>query len=68
MTAKGWDINIISGGGDFQLISKILQRQRCWGSVISTTRSHPPMDGGGLRRQRDNYIDLEELRDVISQN
>ena len=61
-------IIIFSGDGDFQSLVKSLQRQGVRVSVVSTTRSHPPMIADELRRQADNYIDLEELRDVISQN
>ncbi|MCZ6467184.1 MAG: hypothetical protein O6829_07930, partial [Alphaproteobacteria bacterium] len=34
-------------------------------SVISTIRSSPPMIADDLRRQADNFIELEELKDVI---
>ena len=61
-------LSIFSGDGDFQSLVKSLQRQGVRVSVVSTTRSHPPMIADELRRQADNYIDLEELRDVISQN
>ena len=56
------------GDGDFQSLVKSLQRQGVRVSVVSTNRSHPPMIADELRRQADNFIDLEELRDVISQN
>ena len=61
-------IVIFSGDGDFQSLVKSLQRQGVRVSVVSTNRSHPPMIADELRRQADNFIDLEELRDVISQN
>jgi uncharacterized LabA/DUF88 family protein len=34
-------------------------------SVVSTIRSQPPMISDELRRQVDNFIELEDLRDVI---
>ncbi|MGI9388843.1 MAG: NYN domain-containing protein, partial [Boseongicola sp.] len=34
-------------------------------SVVSTIRSQPPMIADELRRQADNFIELEELRDVV---
>ena len=34
-------------------------------SVVSTIRSQPPMISDDLRRQCDNFIELDELRDVI---
>jgi len=33
--------------------------------VVSTIRSQPPMIADELRRQADNFIELDELRDVI---
>jgi uncharacterized LabA/DUF88 family protein len=34
-------------------------------SVVSTIRSQPPMIADELRRQADNFIELDELREVI---
>ncbi|MCC7319401.1 MAG: hypothetical protein IT542_00325, partial [Rubellimicrobium sp.] len=34
-------------------------------SVVSTIRSQPPMIADDLRRQADNFIELDELREVI---
>jgi uncharacterized LabA/DUF88 family protein len=34
-------------------------------SVVSTIRSQPPMIADDLRRQADNFIELEELKDVV---
>ena len=42
-----------------------LQRQGVRVSVVSTIRSQPPMISDELRRQADNFIELEELKDVI---
>ena len=42
-----------------------LQRQGVRVSVVSTIRSQPPMIADELRRQADNFIELEALRDVI---
>ncbi|MEL6701055.1 MAG: NYN domain-containing protein, partial [Pseudomonadota bacterium] len=42
-----------------------LQRRGVRVSVVSTIRSQPPMIADELRRQADNFIELEELRDVI---
>jgi uncharacterized LabA/DUF88 family protein len=33
--------------------------------VVSTIRSQPPMIADELRRQADNFIELDELREVI---
>jgi uncharacterized LabA/DUF88 family protein len=34
-------------------------------SVVSTIRTQPPMIADELRRQADNFIELEELKSVI---
>jgi len=58
-------IVIFSGDGDFRLLVESLQRQGVRVSVVSTIRSNPPMISDDLRRQADNFIELEDLRDVI---
>ena len=56
---------IFSGNGDFRPLIEGLQRQGVRVSVVSTIRSQPPMVADELRRQADNFIELDELRDVI---
>jgi uncharacterized LabA/DUF88 family protein len=34
-------------------------------SLVSTIRSQPPMISDELRRQADNFIELDELKDVL---
>jgi len=58
-------IVLFSGDGDFKPLIASLQRQGVRVSVCSTIRSQPPMISDELRRQADNFIELEELRDVI---
>ncbi|MEM8802997.1 MAG: NYN domain-containing protein [Pseudomonadota bacterium] len=58
-------IVLFSGDGDFRPLIESLQRQGVRVSVVSTIRSQPPMIADELRRQADNFIELEELRDVI---
>lgn len=58
-------IVIFSGDGDFRPLIESLQRQGCRVSVVSTIRSQPPMISDDLRRQADNFIELDDLRDVI---
>ena len=53
-------IVIFSGDGDFRPLVESLRV-----SVVSTIRSQPPMISDELRRQVDNFIELEDLRDVI---
>jgi len=52
-------IVIFSGDGDFRPLVESIQRQGVRVSVVSTIRSQPPMI------QADNFIELDELRDVI---
>ena len=58
-------IVLFSGDGDFRPLIESLQRQGVRVSVVSTIRSQPPMISDELRRQADNFIELEELKDVI---
>ncbi|MBU2937348.1 MULTISPECIES: LabA-like NYN domain-containing protein [Pacificibacter] len=58
-------IVIFSGDGDFRPLIESLQRQGVRVSVVSTIRSQPPMIADELRRQADNFIELEELKDVL---
>jgi uncharacterized LabA/DUF88 family protein len=58
-------IVLFSGDGDFRPLVESLQRQGVRVSVVSTIRSQPPMIADELRRQADNFIELDELRDVI---
>ena len=56
---------LFSGDGDFKPLVEALQRKGVRVSVCSTIRSQPPMISDELRRQADNFIDLEDLREVI---
>jgi uncharacterized LabA/DUF88 family protein len=56
---------LFSGDGDFRRLIESLQRQGVRVSVVSTIRTQPPMISDDLRRQADNFIELDELRDVI---
>mgnify|MGYP000656168937 CR=1 FL=1 len=56
---------LFSGDGDFRPLVEALQRQGVRVSVVSTMRSQPPMIADELRRQADNFIELDALREVI---
>ncbi len=56
---------LFSGDGDFRPLVAALQRKGVRVSVVSTIRSSPPMIADTLRRQADNFIELEELKDAI---
>ncbi len=58
-------IVLFSGDGDFKPLLESLQRQGVRVSVVSTIRSQPPMAADELRRQADNFIELDDLKEVI---
>jgi len=58
-------IVLFSGDGDFRPLVESLQRQGVRVSVVSTIRSQPIMISDELRRQADNFIELDDLKDVI---
>ena len=59
-------IVLFSGDGDFRPLVDVLQKRGVRVSVVSTIRSQPPMIADDLRRQADNFIELEELKEVIA--
>ena len=56
---------IFSGDGDFTTLVEALQRKGRKVSVVSTMATQPPMIADDLRRQADNFIELDALRDII---
>lgn len=56
---------LFSGDGDFRVLVEAIQRKGVRVSVVSTIQSNPPMIADELRRQADNFIDLESLRDIV---
>lgn len=56
---------LFSGDGDFRPLAEGVQRKGVRVSVVSTIRTQPPMIADDLRRQADNFIELDELREVI---
>jgi uncharacterized LabA/DUF88 family protein len=59
-------IVIFSGDGDFRRLVEAAQRKGRRVSIVSTIRTQPPMVADELRRQCDNFIELEELKPMIS--
>src|SRR5476649_3066676 len=57
---------LFSGDGDFRRLVEAVQRKGVRVSVVSTTRSQPPMVADELRRQADQFIELSELADGIA--
>ena len=61
MADKLEHIVLFSGDGDFRRLVEAVQRRGVRVSVVSTTRSNPPMVADELRRQADNFIELQDL-------
>lgn len=59
-------IVIFSGNGDFAPLVASLQRRGVRVSVVSTLKSQPPMVSDAMRRQADNFMELDQLRDVVA--
>ncbi|MDR3499958.1 MAG: NYN domain-containing protein [Parvibaculum sp.] len=59
---------LFSGDGDFRRLVDAVQRKGKRVTVISTTRSQPPMIADELRRQADQFVELETLRNGIGRN
>ena len=57
---------IFSGDGDFRRLVDAVQRKGLRVSIVSTVRSQPPMIADELRRQADNFIELDDLRASIA--
>lgn len=52
---------LFSGDGDFRRLVEGVQRRGPRVSVVSTTKSNPPMVSDDLRRQADSFIELADL-------
>jgi len=54
-------ILLFSGDGDFRRLVEAVQRKGVRVTVVSTVRSTPPMVADELRRQADNFLELQDL-------
>ena len=59
---------LFSGDGDFRRLVDAIQRKGVRVSVVSTIRSSPPMIADELRRQADNFIELQDLQPYIGRS
>lgn len=57
---------LFSGDGDFRRLVEAVQRRGVRVTVVSTIRSQPPMVADELRRQADNFVELQDLQATIS--
>ena len=54
-----------SGDGDFRRLLEAVQRRGLRATVISSNRTKPSMIADELRRQADQYVDLENMRGLF---
>lgn len=59
---------LLSGDGDFKPLVAAVQRKGVRVTVVSTTKSQPPILADELRRQADAFIDLTDLQSAIARN
>jgi uncharacterized LabA/DUF88 family protein len=57
---------LFSGDGDFRRLVEAVQRRGVRVTVVSTIRSQPPMVADELRRQADNFVELQDLQPHIA--
>jgi uncharacterized LabA/DUF88 family protein len=57
---------LVSGDGDFCRLIKEIQYLGIRVTVISTIQSRPPLMADVLRRQTDDFVDVADLKSVIS--
>jgi uncharacterized LabA/DUF88 family protein len=61
MSEKVDHIMLFSGDGDFRRLVEAVQRKGVRVTVVSTIRSQPPMVADELRRQADNFVELNDI-------
>ena len=59
---------LFSGDGDFRRLVEAVQRRGVRVSVVSTFRASPPMVADELRRQADNFTELQDIAPKISRS
>ena len=59
-------IVLFSGDGDFRRLVEAVQRKGVRVTVVSTIRTQPPMVADELRRECDNFVELQELAPLIA--
>ena len=66
MAERVQHIILFSGDGDFRRLVEAVQRKGVRVTVVSTIRSQPPMVADELRRQADNFVELQDLAPYIA--
>ena len=57
---------LFSGDGDFCRLLEDVQGMGVRVTVVSTTKTSPPMAADALRRMADEFIEMESIRDMIT--
>lgn len=57
---------LFTGNGDYLPLVTALQQAGVRVSVVSSIKTTPPMVSDELRRQADNFIDIDDLKDIIA--
>jgi uncharacterized LabA/DUF88 family protein len=57
---------LFSGDGDFRRLIEAVQRRGTRVTVVSTFRSSPPMVADELRRQADQFVELQDIAPKIA--
>jgi uncharacterized LabA/DUF88 family protein len=58
-------IFLLSGDGDFRRVAESVQPSGVRVTVVSSIRTSPPMASDELRRQANNFIEIDTLRKAI---
>lgn len=59
---------LFSGDSDFRALLEAVQRKGVFTTVVSTIKSSPPMIADDLRRQCDQFVDLDSIIDHFQRN
>ena len=57
---------LFSGDGDFRRLVEALQRKGVRVTVVSSTKTQPPMIADELRRQADSFIEISNMHEEFS--
>lgn len=59
---------LFSGDGDFRRLVEAVQRKGVRVSVVSSNATQPSMISDDLRRQADQFLDLQKMREVLGRS
>ena len=56
---------LFTGDGDFRRLVEAVQAKGVRVTIVSTLKSSPPLASDDLRRQADDFVDLEDLATLV---